>query len=212
MNTIKNTMPKKKLKILAAGDLHGDSRQAGKLAKRATDEKVDLVILSGDLTNFGEPTKNLISPFKRRGHKVLLIPGNHDSFATADFMAEFYNVKNIHGYSVRYEDLGIFGCGGANVGIEALTEREILQQLEKAHKGIEYLNKRIMVTHVHPTKTRISKLTRWFPGSSGLERAVKKLKPDILLCSHVHEAEGVEEILDKTKVISVGKSGKIIEI
>ena len=38
-----------KLKILAAGDFHGDSKAAKKLAEKAEKEKVDLVILTGDL-------------------------------------------------------------------------------------------------------------------------------------------------------------------
>ena len=202
----------KKFKILAAGDIHGDSRQATKLAKQATEEKVDLVILSGDITNFDQPTRNLIAPFKKHGHKVLLIPGNHDSFATADFLAEFYGVKNIHGYSVMYEKIGIFGCGGANIGVEGLREDEIFDTLKQGFKKIKSLDKKIMVTHVHPSNTKIERFTQFFPGSEGVEKAVKKFKPDILLCSHVHEAEGIEEILGNTKVINVGKKGKIIEI
>ena len=35
---------RRKLKILAAGDIHGDSRLANQLAERANKEKVDLVI------------------------------------------------------------------------------------------------------------------------------------------------------------------------
>jgi Icc-related predicted phosphoesterase len=38
-------MPEKKLRILAASDIHGDSRQFAKLAQRAEKEKVDLVVL-----------------------------------------------------------------------------------------------------------------------------------------------------------------------
>ena len=109
-------MAEKKLKILAAGDIHGDNKLTRRLAERADKENVDLVILAGDITSPID-TKNLIKPFKDKGKKVLLIPGNHDSFATADFLAELYGVKNIHGYSVQYKDVGIFGAGGV-VGFE----------------------------------------------------------------------------------------------
>ena len=57
-----------------------------------------------------------------------------------------------------------------------------------------------MVTHVHPTGTNMEKFTSIFPGSPGVKRAVEKLKPDLLLCSHVHEAEGIEEKVGKTKM------------
>jgi len=64
---------KKKLKILAAGDIHGDIGLAEKLAERAKKEKVDLVVLCGDLTLAETSTANIIGPFKKRHEKVLLI-------------------------------------------------------------------------------------------------------------------------------------------
>ena len=42
----------KKLKILAASDLHGDSKATKRLAETAKREDVDLVVLCGDLTGF----------------------------------------------------------------------------------------------------------------------------------------------------------------
>ena len=202
----------KKLKILAAGDIHGDTSLAEKLAERAQKEHCDLVILCGDLTMMEQSTENIIGPFAKRKEKVLLIPGNHETVATADFLADLYGVKNIHGYSVKYKDVGLFGCGGANIGLHQLDEREIYDLLKKGFDKIKYLQKKIMVTHVHPEGTKIEKFTQIFPGSSGVRKAIEKFQPDILLCSHVHEAEGIEEKVGKTKVISVGKKGKIIEI
>ena len=200
------------LKILAAGDIHGDIGLARKLADKADKENVDLVILCGDITHMNKSTDNLIGPFVKKHKKVLLIPGNHDSFATADFLAELYGVKNIHGYSVRYKDVGIFGAGGANIGIEQLSENEFYDLLKKGHDKIKYLKKKIMVTHVHPSDSKMEKFTQFFPGSKGIRKAIDTLKPDLMLCSHVHEAEGIEEMVGKTKVINVGKRGKVFEI
>jgi len=212
MTKAKEEKHEKKLKILAAGDIHGDTGLAEKLAERAEKEHVDLVILCGDLTMMEQSTDNIIGPFKKRNEKVLLIPGNHETVATADFLAELYGVKNVHGYSVKYKDVGLFGCGGANIGLFQLDEKEIYDLLKKGFDKIKYLEKKIMVTHVHPDKSKIEKFTKIFPGSSGVRKAIEKFHPDILLCSHVHEAEGIEEKIGKTKVISVGKKGKIIEI
>ncbi|MBI2651576.1 metallophosphoesterase [Candidatus Woesearchaeota archaeon] len=202
----------KKLKILAAGDIHGDTSLAEKLAQRAEKEKVDLVILCGDITMAEQSTDNLIGPFVKRKEKVLLIPGNHETVATADFLSQLYGIKNLHGYSVRYKDVGIFGCGGANIGLFQLEEDEIYGLLKKGFEKIKYLNKKIMATHVHPSGSKMEKFTEVFPGSSGVRKAIEKFNPDILLCSHVHEAEGIEEKIGNTKVINVGKKGKIIEI
>ena len=201
-----------KIKILAFGDIHGDTLQAKKLADKAEKENVDLVVICGDITHFDNSIENIIGQFKKKHKKILFVPGNHDSLATADFLAEFYNVKNLHGYSVKYENIGIFGAGGANVGPNMQTEKELFDNLKNAFEHIKSLDKKIMVTHVHPSNTLMEKFSNFIPGSTGVKKAVETFHPDILLCSHVHEAEGLEEKMGKTRVINVGKEGKIIEI
>ena len=203
---------KHKLRIFSAGDIHGDTRLAEKLAVEAKKEHADLVVLCGDLTFAEQSTDNIIGPFKKRNLKVLLIPGNHETVATADFLANVYGVKNIHGYSVRYKNIGLFGAGGANIGLGQLSEKELYDLLKKGFEKIKYLDKKIMVTHVHPSGTKMEKFTQFFPGSSGVRKAIEKLKPDILLCSHVHEAEGLGEKIGKTKIINVGKRGRVIDV
>lgn len=203
-----------KLKILAIGDLHGDSRQALKLAEKAQKEKVDLVILSGDITLAESSLDYLLGPFAKRKIEVLLIPGNHETMAAANFLEKAYSpyVKNIHGLGLKKKDVGIFASGGANIGLFQLTEKETLDTLKKGFDKIKDIKKKIMVTHVHPTGGLMEKLTSFFPGSEAIETAIKKFQPDIAICSHVHEAEGFEEKMGKTRVINVGKKGKIIEL
>ena len=200
------------MKILASGDIHGDTRLAKKLADKAEKENVDLVILCGDLTYAEQSTEGIIGPFVKKNKKVILIPGNHESVATADFLAELYEATNLHGYSIKSHGVGLFGCGGANIGLFKLGEDEIYGLLKKGYDGIKDQPKKIMVTHVHPTGTKMEKFTHVFPGSKGVQKAIERFKPDILLCSHVHEAEGIEEKIGNTLVINVGKKGKIIEI
>ena len=183
---------------------------------KAKKEKVDLVILSGDLTMNEMHTMGLIGPFKKVNKKVVLIPGNHESLATADFLADFYgddgSVRNIHGYSIYVGDIGIFGAGSANIGIFQLQEKELFDVLSKGFDKVKDRKKKIMITHVHPEGTLMGKLTQVFPGSTAVKRFIEEKQPDIAICSHVHEAEGIEEEIGQTKVINVGKEGKIIEI
>ena len=53
---------KKKFRILAASDVHGDSNKTKKLAEKAVKEDVDLVILAGDLMGLVE-TNDILKPF-----------------------------------------------------------------------------------------------------------------------------------------------------
>lgn len=206
-----NAEPKRKLRILAAGDFHADTSLANKLADQAEKENVDLVILNGDIVE-EDRTQGIIGPFVKKKKRVFIVPGNHETIATADFLAELYNITNLHGYAIKYQDVGIFGCGGANIGMHQLTDEEIFETLKQGFERIKDSPKKIMVTHVHPAGTMMEKFTSFFKGSSGLKKAVETFQPDILICGHVHEAEGLEEHIGKTRVMNVGKKGKIIEI
>lgn len=199
----------KKLKILAASDLHGESNLARKLAEKAERESVDLVVLCGDILGWTE-TSNIIKPFKDKNQKVLIIPGNHESFATTDFLANLYGIKNIHGYSVRYGNIGFFGAGGADLGPGTISEQDLFETLKKAYTSLKGIEKKIMVTHMHPSES-VSEISG-IKGSKAIKEAIKLFKPDILLHGHIHEASGFEETVGKTKVFNVGREGKIIEI
>lgn len=202
---------KNKTKILAIGDIHGDERLVRKLAEKAEKENVDLVILAGDFTFVEHSIKNIVGPFVKAKKQVLLIPGNHESVATADFLAEMYSkTKNIHGDSFIKKDLGIFGAGGGNVGVHQIKDSEIFELLKKGNENIRGLNKKIMVTHMHPkgTKSEFS----GFEGSKAVRKAIEKFQPDIAIFAHIHEAAGIEEQIGKTIIINVSRKEKIFEI
>lgn len=202
---------KTKTKILAVGDIHGDTGLVKKLAKQAKEKDVDIVILAGDLTFFDSSTKDLIGPFVKAKKQILLIPGNHESEATIDFLSQMYpKTKNIHGYSFQKNDLGIFGAGTADFGIGSLKDSKIFNLLKKANSKIKNTKKKIMVTHMHPagSKSEFS----GFRGSTAVKKAIKEFKPDILINAHIHEAGGIEEKIGKTKIINVAKKPKIFEI
>lgn len=202
---------RKPFKILAVGDLHGDSRLAKRLAQQSEEENVDLVVLCGDITGWVE-TKDFIKPFKDKNKRVLILPGNWDSFATTDFLAAFYGVRNLHGYSVRYENIGFFGAGGApgSPGPGRISEQELMKSLERAHKDLDGIERKIMITHMHPegSKSEFS----GFAGSTAVRKAIQRFKPDLVIHGHIHEAGGAEEYIGKTKVINVAREARVIEI
>jgi len=203
-----NKQKSKKFKILAAGDFHGDSDTAKRLAEKAEKENVDLVILTGDITGFIE-TENLLKPFIKKGKKVVFVPGNWETKETADFLSKLYGVKNIGEHYLKYKDIGIFGIGSADWRL-FLNEKKAFNKLKKDFEKIKDLEKKIMVSHVHAagTKSEFSGI----PGSEALRKAIKEFQPNLFISGHIHEAEGLQEKIGKTKVINVGKKGKIIEI
>lgn len=202
----------KKTRILAVSDIHGDSRLVEKLAKRAKKENVDLVIIAGDLTLFEQSTKNLIGPFIRENKEVLLLPGNHETMSTIKTLTEIYpKTKHLHGYSLKKDDLGIFGAGyDSAIGPFWIEDEEIFNTLKKGHDKIKDLKKKIMVTHT-PPRGGISEFTG-ISGSKAVEKAIKEFKPDVLITGHIHEAGGLQEKIGKTIVLHVARKPTIFEI
>lgn len=198
------------MKILALSDIHGDREFMKEMAKKGAEEKVDLVILAGDILDFDKHKDGLIGPFKEAGLEVAVIPGNHEGMAHINFIIEKYNLKNLHGYSLKFGDVGIFGCGYADVLLHQLDEENFFNTLKKAHNSLKDVKKKIMVTHIQPSDSILG--LGVFPGSTGVRKAIEEFKPDIHICGHIHETHGIEEVINKTKVINVGKTGKIIEL
>ncbi len=200
------------MKVLAFADTHGDMSLIQQHVKTAEKEKVDLVIIAGDFTMMDAPPQNLVGPFKAIGKKVLIINGNHDSEMTLDFLSERYKVRNLNKYAVTYDGVGFFGAGGAEIGPFLTPEVKIFDRLKNGHRYVRSAKKKVMVTHAHPSGSLIEKFSNIVPPSHSVRRAIDEFMPDVVICGHVHEAQGIEETIGKTRVINVSKIGKIFEI
>ena len=199
------------MKILALSDIHGDQHHIKQMAEKAAKEQVDLVLLAGDLVD--EKTNSvegLVGPFRAKGIEVGVIPGNHEGMAEIGFLVDKYGAKNLHGYTWKKGDVGIFGCGYGNIGLHQLQEGEVFKTLKQGHEKIKLAKTKIMLTHTHPEDSILG--LGIFPGSEAIKKAIELFQPDIHICGHVHETEGIEERIGRTRVINVGRKGKIIEI
>lgn len=198
------------MKILAAGDMHGNEHVAEKLAEEAEKNGAELVLIAGDIADFGEIAKGMIGPFLKRGKKVAFITGNHETPGLGEFLSEKYKIPNIQSYAFIYRDIGVFGCGGANIGMGFVSDEDMFRYLKNGFKYIKNAKKKIMVTHVHPKGSIIERTS--FPGSEAVTKAIYEFKPDLHICGHIHEMEGFEEKMGGTPVICVGSRGKIVDV
>lgn len=193
------------MKILAAGDFHDNKGAVERLAKKALEEKVDLIILTGDIHSYTPGDGSIMGPLKKLNKKILFVPGNCEN--TEEYERLKDSAKSINGYYVTYEGVGIAGIGSPNWTLShddedfALIERQFRKMKPK---------KKILVSHLHAMGTKAE-----FSGVEGeriLRKAIDKFHPDLFIAGHIHEAEGIEEKIGKTRVIQVGRKGKIIEI
>ncbi len=201
------------MKILAASDIHSDPEVAKKLAEKAKKNKVDLVLLGGDIVEPWMDIKGIIKPFKDSGIEVLMVHGNHEQPFDIDVLSEVYGkgVYNLHSYYKLFGDVVIVGLGGAEMMPFGVSDDDTFNRVKEA-LGKFKNKKRILLTHEPPYYTKIDNLGWTRAGSKRLRELIESYKPDIVLCGHIHETFGLTDYIDNTKIINAGRKGVILEI
>ena len=166
----------------------------------------------GDWTMLDEVPKYFVSQFTKKGKKMFLLPGNHETMTTLHSMVDEYGIDHLHGEGKVLGDIGFFGAGGTTqIGPHTqMTEEEMWILLQQAHEKVKDAKKKVMIVHEHPEGS-IMELGR-FPGSKSIRKAIEQFKPDLVICGHIHEAAGVEELIAGVPVVNVAKHGKILDL
>jgi Icc-related predicted phosphoesterase len=194
------------MRIVSFGDVHMSLRPLERLAFELS--AADLVILSGDLTNFGgcEDAEAVLTATRRHAKQVLAVPGNLDRLEVIDYLRECD--VSLHGEFRRFGEIGVFGCGGSNrtpfhTPME-LSDDEIADLLERAHAGIGDAPHRLMICHTPPLNTETDRLANGqHVGSPAVRAFIEKHQPDVCISGHIHESAGVDRI-GRTVVVNAG--------
>ena len=66
------------------------------------------------------------------------------------------------------------------------------------------------MTHAPPHNTKLDKIIDGHCGNKSIRSFITKSKPDIAFSGHIHENNGKEDKIGKTRVINPGPYGKIV--
>ncbi|MDI9619002.1 metallophosphoesterase [Methanothermobacter sp.] len=196
------------MKILAVSDLHGSN--IPELHKFIEDNRVDLIVVAGDITHFGpvELVEELLNDLASHNIPVIAVPGNCDPHGA---VAKIENSKavNIHGRSINIKNISICGLGGSNptpfnTPLE-LEEDEIKAELNDLMKNPGEGDLLILVTHAPPHGTSLDRIPSGDNvGSRGVRDAIERHRPSLHICGHIHESPGVDYI-GETIVVNPGQ-------
>ncbi len=197
------------MKLLCLTDLHGNQKALARIAEAAA--PVDLVLLGGDITNFGQPeeAEHLVGQLAQVGAEVLAVAGNCDSAAIEQRLIEL-------GISVFRRGLVRRGIGFH--GLSAMppwrsdmyqfTEDELAEMLQEGAAQLEETDRRVVLSHAPP---RNGKLDRTHllkhVGSTALREYVDREQPELVVCGHIHEGRGTTT-LGRTTVVNCGTADK----
>ena len=194
------------MRFLCFGDVHMALGAIARLAPALAE--ADCAILTGDITNFGDPPDafKVVDAVRAHCPNVLAVTGNLDMAWVIDAFREAG--ISLHGEGRRFGGLGVFGCGGSNVTPmdtpTELEEEEIAAVLARAHAAVADAPRRLMICHTPPYDTRLDRLTNGTPvGSPAVRRFIETARPDVAVVGHIHEGRGVERLGD-TLVLNAG--------
>jgi Icc-related predicted phosphoesterase len=194
------------MKIISFGDIHEDYSNLIPLKNEL--ENADLVIVTGDLTNFNgrKEAEKVIEAIMKYNENILAQLGNLDLPEVNDYLTE--KGINLHRNGFIRDDVGIFGVGGSNpTPFNTPTEFSEVEIETFLHEGIDKVKDtkfKIMVPHMPPKDTKIDIIsTGAHVGSQSVRDFILKHKPDISLSGHIHEARGRDKI-ENTIVFNAG--------
>jgi Icc-related predicted phosphoesterase len=209
-------MPDSTIRIAAAGDIHCSeaARPRIEAAFERLGDRVDLVLLAGDLTTHGEPEQAgvLADACRGLGIPVFAVLGNHDWHAnkrdevvrvlvdggirmlerdwrTCEIRGTTVGVAGTKGFVGGFPDSELPDFGEPLLRqVYAETTAEVAA-LERGLAAIDACPLRIALLHYSPAQATLEgeRRTIWsFLGSDRLARPIERHEPDLVLHGHAH--------------------------
>ena len=191
------------MRVYAVADIHGKNERFERVRDNLSDLKADILVLAGDISNFTKPGK-ILSRFNALPVPVLVIRGNSDLKRVDHLFTAFPNCIPIHAVCTYIRSIPFVGISGTF----PIPFRSRICFNEKMHlKKVEPLvsTQTVLVTHTPPYGYQDLVMGRFHAGSMGLRKLINKCQPQVLICGHIHESDGMS-VVGKTRVVNCALS------
>jgi len=195
------------MKLLVFSDIHNDLRALEKLMAI----EADYYLAAGDLVSWAKGLDKTGEVLRRR-ENVIVLPGNHESESDIATFCERFGFRAFHGQTMEIGDWKVAGLGYSNPTPfntpGEYSEAEIARRLEP----FAALTPLVLICHCPPKDTALDRLSGGgHAGSAAVREFVDRRQPAWFLCGHIHEAEGVETTIGRTRAVNVGKRGFLLD-
>jgi Icc-related predicted phosphoesterase len=182
--------------IIAFGDIHMEYAGIENITGLS---KADLVIITGDFTNFGgkEEASTVLDVIQSINPKMYAVLGNMDQASVGKYLDELG--INIHGKGLVLGELGIFGVGGSNPTPfntpTEFSEEELGDIVNNAYQYVTQTPIKVLVSHTPPFNTATDLIgSGVHVGSTAIRKFIEEKQPDFCFTGHVHESRGKDRI------------------
>lgn len=203
------------MKIIALADIHGSLGFLPVICDEVS--RADLVVLAGDITNFGEyeEASRIVSAIRKCNQRILAVPGNCDKAGVSEYLAD--EGINLDCRAVKVEGVTFLGLGGSlpcpgHTPNEAPDEQFGICLTELGHEVFPD-GPFVLVTHQPAFGTVVDKAGGHHTGSRSVRSFIERCQPFLAVSGHIHEAVGVDHIGGTTLInpgpLREGKYGYI---
>lgn len=197
------------LKLLIFSDIHND----WKTLERLLAIEADLYIAAGDQVTWERGIERCGEILRTRGDKVYVLPGNHESAAQVANMCARFGLHNFHEQHFQVGKWKIAGLGYSNPTPFNTPGEYSESQLTDRLRRFADLSPLVLICHAPPHGTALDQIRAGLhAGSHAVKEFIEKHEPEYFFCGHIHEAEGVEITMGKTRARNVGKQGYLLEL
>lgn len=160
---------------------------------------VDLLVIGGDITTAGTPADaaRAVEGWRPLAPRLLALAGNMDSPEIDARLDELGVALDARGW--RFDDVGVFGVSAAprsplHTPYE-LDDDELSRRIESGLAAVHGCRVKVFCPHAPPSDTACDRLRSGeHVGSMVIRRFVEREQPDVVLCGHIHESRGMDEI------------------
>jgi len=197
------------VKLLVFSDIHSDARALERLM--AID--ADYYFCAGDLVNFSRGLDTMGEILRKRGDRVYVIPGNHESEQQIIDLCGRFGLHNFHGGRVEIGGFHVVGLGYSNRTPFDTPGEYSEDDLDSRLHAFDGLKPMIAICHVPPYGTMLDRITNLrHAGSTAMRDFLQREQPRYFFCGHIHEAAGAQDKLGETSALNVGKRGYLLDL
>jgi uncharacterized protein len=185
--------------IYAVADIHADPERIERIRSMVSLHHPDVLVIAGDIINYIHPEKTF-KQLNEMSLPVLMVRGNSDPGYIEKHFEKFSNLTSLHLNRVMVKSISFTGLSGTI----PLPFRNRVRFREKALMNRVYPlidPQTVLVVHPPPWGTLDQVMGRFHSGSKMVREIVEKTRPRLLICGHIHEAAGIENI-GRTTVVN----------
>ena len=194
------------MNIISISDIHGHVAAIDALAGELAE--ADLILLAGDVTNFGNyrDAREIIGTLATYNSNILAVPGNCDTPEAAGYLDE--QGINLDGRAVMREGIAFLGLGGSvpcpGRRPNEAGEASLAASLRQALAGVSDGCPTVLLCHQPPygTDTDIAGNARHV-GSDAVRYFIEEHPPLLCCTGHVHESPSIDTI-GPTRIVNAG--------